>query len=119
MWGDSNWKLEDLINSAVKYINRRIPLKRCYVRANQVSYMNKTISKAIIVKSRLKNKCMKNMSEKNKINYTRQRNYWVKLFRKEKRNFFANLDTKNITDNKTFWQTVKPLFPQTVEIMMK
>ena len=68
------------------------------------------ISTVIMVKSRLKNKCMKNMSEENKINYARQINYCVKRLRKEKKNFFANLDTNNITDNKIFWQTVKPFF---------
>ena len=50
---------------------------------------------------------MKNMSEENKRNYARQRSYCVKFLRKEKKNFFANLDTKNIADNKTFCQTVK------------
>ena len=66
--------------------------------------MKKIISKAIMVKSRLKNKYMKNMSEGNKINHMRQINYCVKLLRKEKKHFFSNLDTKKITDNKTFWQ---------------
>ena len=104
MWGDSKWKLEDLVNSTLHYVNERIPLKSRYVRANQVLYMKKIISKAIMVKSRLKNKYMKNISEGNKINHMRQINYCVKLLKKEKKNFFANLDTKKITDNKTFWQ---------------
>ena len=34
----------------------------------------------------------------------------MKLLKKEKKNVFANLDAKNITDNKTFCQTVKPFF---------
>ena len=50
------------------------------------------------------------MSEENKRNHTRQRNYCVKLSEREKKNFFAIFDTKNITDNKTFWQTGKPFF---------
>ena len=29
-------------------------------------------------------------------------------FLKEKKVFFVNVDTKNITDNKFFWKTVKP-----------
>ena len=32
----------------------------------------------------------------------------VSLLRKSKKNYFANLDKKNITDNKRFWKTVKP-----------
>ena len=46
------------------------------------------------------------MSQENRRHYKRQINYSVKLLRKEKKNFFVNLDTKNITDNKTFKQTV-------------
>ena len=104
MWGDTNGKLEDIVNSIISYINQRISLKCRYVRANQVPYLNKIISKAIT------NNYMKKMSDENKRNYMRQRNYCVKLFRKEKKNFFAHLDRKNITDNKTFWQTVKLFF---------
>ena len=59
MWGDSNWKLEDLVNSTLNYISQRVPLKSHYVRANQVPSMSKTINKAIMVRSRLKNKYMK------------------------------------------------------------
>ena len=110
MCENSKWKLEDLVNSTLNYISQRIPLKSRYVRAYQFPYMSKTISQAIMVRNRLKNKCMKNLTEKNERNCTRQRNLCVKLLRKEKKNFFASLDTKNIADNKTFWQTGKSFF---------
>ena len=35
--------------------------------------------------------------------------FFLSLLRKEKRDYFENLDTKNISDNKTFWKTIKPL----------
>ena len=46
-----------------------------------------------------------------KKNYRKQRNFCVSLLRKKKRekNCFENLDTKNISDNKTFWKTMRPL----------
>ena len=34
----------------------------------------------------------------------------MKLLRKEKKNLFAKLHAKNITDDKTFWQTIKFCF---------
>ena len=34
----------------------------------------------------------------------------VSLFRREKKSFFNNLDTKKIVDNKRFWRTYKPFF---------
>lgn len=39
----------------------------------------------------------------------RQRNIYVKLSNKEKKNFFVNLDTNVIADNINFWQIEKPL----------
>ena len=61
-------------------------------------------------RTRLKNKFLKNRSIENNINYKRQRNYCVSLIRKEKKRFYRNLDTKHITDIRTFWSTVKPSF---------
>ena len=60
-----------------------------------------------MARSRLRNKFLKNKTHSNKNAYKRQRNYCVSVFRKEKKSFFENLDTKNITDNKKFWKTVK------------
>ena len=62
MWGESNWKLKNLVNSTLSYINERIPLKSHYPRGSQVPDMNKTISKATMVRSTLKNKYLKNMA---------------------------------------------------------
>ena len=55
-------------------------------------------------------KYLKDPSIINKDNYTKQRNYCVNLVRREKKKFYGNLDLKKITDNKTFWKTMKPFF---------
>ena len=34
----------------------------------------------------------------------------MSLTRKSKRDYYNNLDNKNVTDNKLFWKTVKPFF---------
>ena len=39
----------------------------------------------------------------------KQKNYCVSLLRKTKKMYYSNLDEKNVTDNKRFWKTVKPL----------
>ena len=72
--------------------------------------MNKILSKAVMNRSRLRNKYLKYPNDINLLNYRKYRNYCTSLFRKEKRKFFSKLDTKLICDNKTFWKTVKPLF---------
>ena len=38
------------------------------------------------------------------------RNFCVRLFKKEKKRFYKKLNTRDITDKKKFWKTVKPLF---------
>ena len=40
--------------------------------------------------------------------YEKQRNICVKLLQKTKKDFFNNLNVKQVTDNKQFWKTVKP-----------
>ena len=58
------------------------------------------MNKAIMTRPRLKNKFLKNTTEENKINYNKPRNYCVNLKVKIKKNYYANLDINNITDNK-------------------
>ena len=71
--------------------------------------MNKFLSKAIMVRTRLRNIFLKNRSQKNKINYNRQKNLCVALLRKSKREYYQNLSVEYVCDNKHFWKVVKPL----------
>ena len=59
-------------------------------------------------RSRLHNRFLKGRTEVNKTAFKQQRNYCISLFLKEKKNVFKNLGTKNITDNKQVWKTMKP-----------
>ena len=88
------------------------PMKMKFIRANNSPFMNKTLYKAVMNRSRLRNKFLKIPSAVNRENYTRYRNYCTGLFRKEKKAYYNNLDIKKITDNKKFWKTVKPLFSE-------
>ena len=96
----------------VEVLNRHAPQKKKYVRGNNKPFMNKTLSKAIMQRTKLRNKFLKDPTEHNKISYTKQRNWCVSLLRKEKKEYFANLNEKDIIDNKKFWQTVKPFLSE-------
>ena len=61
-------------------------------------------------RSRLRNKFLNTKSDIDRKAYNKQRNLCVSLIRREKKNFFDNISTHDITDNKTFWKKVKPLF---------
>ena len=50
---------------------------------------------------------MKDRTEENRSRYASQRNYCVSLLKKTKKEYFGNLNEKNVCDNKTFWKTVK------------
>ncbi len=91
-----------------KVLDKHAPIKRKYARGNDSPFMNRALRKAIMLRSRLKNKYNKNRTVANWEAFRKQRNLCVTLFRTEKRNFYNNLDISHITDNRKFWNTVKP-----------
>ena len=95
-------------------LNKFAPLKKKYLRANHSRFVNKELNKAIMQRSRLRNAYLKDRTRAARIAYKKQRNVCVSILRKSKKCYYENLDTKNITDNKKFWGTVKPLFSNKV-----
>ena len=47
-------------------------------------------------------------SENSKL-FKRQRNFCSRLYKRERKKYFNNLDSNKITDNRLVWKTVKPL----------
>ena len=90
------------------------PVKTKILRYNNNPFMNKALSKAIMTRSRLKNKFNKNSSAKNWNSYKKQRNFYLKLLRQTKEKYFNNIKVKKVSDNKTFWKSVKPFFSNKV-----
>ena len=81
--------------------------------------MTKNLHKEIMKRSRLRNKYLKSKSLTDRKNYNIQRNFCKKLLRTTKKEYFNNLDTKKITDNKTFWSTVAPTFQTKIQKVIK
>ena len=73
-------------------------------------FMNKSLCRAHMKRTQLRKCYLKNRSEQNRLSYVKQHNYCVSLLRKTKKDYYANLNVKDIVDNKQFWRTVKPLF---------
>ena len=63
-----------------------------------------------MTRSRRKNKFNKNSSGKNWNGKKRQRNFCLKLLRQTKKKYFNNINVKKVSDNKTFWKSVKLFF---------
>ena len=72
--------------------------------------MNKELSKAIMARSRLRNKSLKLKTEDARIAHKKQRNVCVSLLRKTKKTFYEHLNPGLISDDKKFWKQVKPFF---------
>ena len=100
----------DLFKEALhEAFQRHAPIKQRYVCANQAPFINKTINEEIMERSRLRNKFLRTKSDIDKKAYNKQRNLCVSLIRREKKNFYNNISTRDITYNKTFWKTVETL----------
>ena len=67
-------------------------MKRKYVRANEEPFMTKELHEAIMKRSRLKNKFLKNKNEINRDNNKVQRNYFKKLVKTTYKQYFNNLN---------------------------
>ena len=91
------------------------PLKKKYIRANHSKLVTKELSKAIMLRSKLRNQFLKTKTQESKLKYNKQRNLCVSITRKAKRSYYENLDLKDITDSKKFWATVKPLFSNKIK----
>ena len=61
-------------------------------------------------KTELRNKFLKHQTDKNRQEFTEHCNFCVSLLRKSKRNYYSNLNMKDITHDKSFPNTLKPLF---------
>ena len=70
--------------------------------------MSKTLRKAIMKRSNLRN-TFKKRSE-NWQNYKRQCNICSNILKSTKKTFFETQNINEITDNRKFWKTVQPFF---------
>ena len=100
---------ESFENKFLNALQRHAPLKTKVVRANRAPYLNRTLREAIMKKSELKRKYLKNRTNENRIRYKRQKNFCSKLYKKERKKFYSNIEWKHFKDNKKFWRTVKLL----------
>ena len=100
--GNKDLKYQTFENTFTDMLNQIAPMKKKYIRANNAPFMNKILSKAVMTRSRIRNRYLKNPSVTNRNEYKRHRNFCVRLFRKEKRRFYDNIDTNKIIDNRNF-----------------
>ena len=101
-------------NELLTVLNKHASIKHKYIRANNSSYMTKSLRKEIMLRSRLLNKLLKTKTEESKQLYNKQRNHCVTLLRKAKRNYFAELDNRILKDIKNFGKQQTTIFRKSI-----
>ena len=97
----------------LKVLEKHAPMKKKVVRTNDKPYMTRILRKAIMRRSTLKNKYLKEKTDVSLKAFKKQKNYTKRLAKRERTKYFANLDLNKYTDNIRFWNTVKPMFSNT------
>ena len=54
------YQLDKFLNVLQNVFDIQAPIKKCYIRANQRAFMNKTLKKAAMTRSRIRNKFLNN-----------------------------------------------------------
>ena len=97
-------------NIFLEVLNAPAPVKKKIQRFNNNPFMTKQLRKAIMHRSRLKNVFNKSRTPKKWDSYKKQRNFCVNLLRKTKKEYFENINVKDINDNEKFGKKIKPFF---------
>ena len=54
------------LRTFLKILDKHAPMKKKYLRANQASFMTKEVRKAIMIRSKLRNKFLKDKNEQSR-----------------------------------------------------
>ena len=93
-----------------RVLEKHAPIKKKYVLANGKPFMTRALRKVTMLDSRLHNKYKEDRAAENWNNFRKQRHSCVKLFRKERRSYYNNIDISLVKDNRKFWKNAKPFF---------
>ena len=101
---DPFFKLTEIISSI---LSKHAPIKSKQIRGNQAPFINKSLSKMIMQKSKVWNKLLKWSSRENFLNYEKLKIKCNSLVRK----FFQNFSNANSSHSKLFLNDVKLFVP--------
>ena len=100
---DANY--ETFHNACLNVLNMHAPIKTKVIRGNQAPYITKAYRKAVMRRSELKTKYLKNSTLKNFNKFRKQKSFSSR-FHKKRKKLLDKLDIKLVTDNKNVWTTM-------------
>ena len=92
----SSSNFEEFFDTFLATLNEHAPLKKKKDRYNHHVFMTKTLRKAIVKQSKLRNTFNKKRSSENWQNYMRQRNICSNILKSTKKTFFETLNINEI-----------------------
>ena len=93
---------QHFLNIFIEVINKHAPIKEKYLRSNQGRFITKNLHKAIMKRSRLRNKFLSDRTKMSRKEYKKQRNFCVNLLKRAKKQHFSNLHINSISDMQKF-----------------
>ena len=90
-------------------LDKHAPIKTKLLRANHKPYVTKAMRKAIMKRSELATKYRRAPTDENLRAWKKHKNYCSNLYKKGWKNYYESPDFNNLTDNKKFWDTIKPV----------
>ena len=97
----TSFEYSDFRRTLTRVLHNHAVIKKKILRFNNSRFMTKTLRKTIMHRSK---------SNDNWVNCKKQRNFSVNLLRKTKKDYFQNLNTRDLSNNRKFWKTIKPYF---------
>ena len=107
---DPNESQDFLTTKFQEAVNRHTPLKKEILRGNHDPFIDKEFRKAIYIRSRLRNKFLRNPTKANESLIKKQRNKFILLRKKCIKNYFSKVTESGINTSKEFWKIIKLFF---------
>ena len=104
----NNAKLSEFTEIFLSILDSHAPKKR----ANDSNFVTNNFRKAIMKRSKLRNKYLCERTSEAKSLYKKQRNLCVSILRKNKRENFGNLNNIIVTNNRKLWKTISRPFSE-------
>ena len=93
-------------------LNQFAPEKQNLIRNNNHPFMTKALCKAIMERSKLRNKFNEERNTEDWSEYKRQRHLCSNLLKQSKNRHFNSFNLNDISENKMFWKTIKPFLTE-------
>ena len=118
-FSQGNQKTTSFEKTFLSILEEHAPLKKKLLHANHAPYVTKAFRKAIMRRSYSEKMYFRKRTPTSLKKYKKQKNCNSMLYKKGHKVYFDELNTKKVSDNKSFWKYVQFLFSEIQKIRKK